>query len=90
LSIKNIYNLFIASIISLTLSAQNELADSLFGENAQLNINVSFEGSEKNEIFKFGARSYFDSALNNLRGFFALEYHARMRMVGGQLLLSVF
>ena len=38
----------------------------------------------------FGARSYFDSAENHLRGFFALEYDVRMRMLGGQLLLSVF
>ena len=47
-------------------------------------------GSEKNEVLKIGARSYFDSAENHLRGFFALEYDARMRMVGGHVLLSVF
>jgi hypothetical protein len=46
--------------------------------------------SEKNEILKFGARSYFDSTENHLRGFFALECDARMRMVGGQVLWSVF
>ena len=46
--------------------------------------------SEKNEVLKFGARSYFDSVEKHLRGFFALEYDARMRMFGGQVLVSVF
>lgn len=38
----------------------------------------------------FGARRYFDSAEKHLRGFFALEYDTRMRMLVGQVLLSVF
>ncbi len=48
---KNIYIFCLASTLSITLSAQNEVADSLFGENAQLNIDVSSEGSEYGGVF---------------------------------------
>ena len=48
---KSIYILCIASTLSLTLSAQNEVADSLFGNNAQLNVDVSSEGSEYGGVF---------------------------------------
>lgn len=48
---KSIYILCIASTLSLTLSAQNEVADSLFGNNAQLNVDVSSEGTENGGVF---------------------------------------
>jgi len=46
--------------------------------------------SKKNEVLKFGARSYYDSADKHLRGFFALEYDVRMRMFECQVMVSVF
>jgi hypothetical protein len=75
-------------------SEQNEAASSLF-VNVTRRYSLYCDGNyrvnlEKNEVLKFGARSYFDSAEKHLRGFFAVEYDARMRMVGGQVMLSVF
>jgi hypothetical protein len=75
-------------------SEQEEAAASAF-----VNLNTRYtlycDGNyrlslEKNEVLKFGARSYFDSTEKHLRGFFALEYDARMRMVGGQAMISIF
>lgn len=75
-------------------SEQDEAASSLF---VNINKRYSLYGDgnfrislEKNEVLKFGARSYFDSAEKHLRGFFALEYDVRMRLFGGQVMLSVF
>ena len=48
---KNIYLLAFLSCISLALYSQNTVADSLFGNNAQLNIDVSPEGSENGGVF---------------------------------------
>ena len=75
-------------------SEQNEAASSLF-VNVTKRYSLYCDGNyrvnlEKNEVLKFGARSYFDSPEKHLRGFFAVEYDARMRMVGGQVMLSVF
>jgi hypothetical protein len=75
-------------------SEQNEAASSLF-VNVTRRYSLYCDGNyrvnlEKNEVLKFGARSYFDSAEKHLRGFFAVEYDARMRMVGAQVMLSVF
>ena len=75
-------------------SEQKEAASSLFVNltkrytlycDANYRVNL-----EKNEVLKVGARSYFDGAEKHLRGFFAVEYDARMRMIGGQVMLSVF
>jgi hypothetical protein len=75
-------------------SEQQEAAGSAFvniTNRYTLYADANFRvNSEKNEVLRFGARSYFDSAEKHLRGFFALEYDVRMRMVGGQVLLSVF
>ena len=75
-------------------SEQKEAASSLF-VNLNKRYSLYCDGNyrvslEKNEVLKFGARSYFDSPEKHIRGFFALEYDARMRMVGGQVMLSVF
>jgi len=75
-------------------SEQKEAASSLF-VNLNKRYSLYCDGNyrvnlEKNEVLKFGGRSYFDSAEKHLRGFFAIEYDARMRMVGGQVMLSVF
>ena len=75
-------------------SEQQEAASSVF-VNLTKRYTLYCDGNyrvslEKNEVLKFGARSYFDSAEKHLRGFFALEYDARMRMFGGQVMLSVF
>jgi hypothetical protein len=75
-------------------SEQNEAASSLF-VNVTKRYSLYCDGNyrvnlEKNEVLRFGARSYFDSADKHLRGFFAVEYDARMRMIGGQVMLSVF
>lgn len=48
---KNIYLLAVLSSISLALNSQNTVADSLFGNNAQLNIDVSPEGAEYGGVF---------------------------------------
>jgi hypothetical protein len=75
-------------------SEQDEAASSLF-VNLTRRYSLYCDGNyrvslEKNEVLKFGARSYFDSPEKHIRGFFAMEYDARMRMVGGQVMLSVF
>ena len=75
-------------------SEQEEAASSLF-VNLTKRYTLYCDGnyrvsSERNEVLKFGARSYYDSADKHLRGFFALEYDARMRMFGGQVMVSVF
>jgi hypothetical protein len=75
-------------------SEQKEAASSLF-VNLTKRYSLYCDGNyrvnlEKNEVLKVGARSYFDSTEKHLRGFFALEYDARMRMIGGQVMLSVF
>jgi len=75
-------------------SEQDEAASSLF-VNLTKRYSLYCDGNyrvilEKNEVLKFGARSYFDSPEKNIRGFFAMECDARMRMVGGQVMLSVF
>jgi hypothetical protein len=75
-------------------SEQKEAASSLF-VNLNKRYSLYCDGNyrvslEKNEVLKFGARSYFDSPEKHIRGFFAIEYDARMRMVGGQVMLSVF
>jgi len=75
-------------------SEQNEAASSLF-VNVTKRYALYCDGNyrvnlEKNEVLKFGARSYFDSAEKHLRGFFALEYDPRLRMFGGQAMVSVF
>lgn len=75
-------------------SEQKEAASSLFF-NVNRRYSLYCDGNyrvnlEKNEVLKVGARSYFESAEKHLRGFFAVEYDARMRMVGGQVMLSVF
>ena len=75
-------------------SEQKEAASSLFvnlSKRYWLYCDGNYRvNSEMNEVLKFGARSYFESAEKHLRGFFAVEYDARMRMVGGQVMLSVF
>lgn len=48
---KNIYLFAVLSSISLALHSQNTVADSLFGSNGQLNIDVSFEGVEYGSAF---------------------------------------
>jgi len=75
-------------------SEQKEAASSLF-VNVTKRYSLYCDGnyrekSDKNEVLKFGARSYFDSAEKHLRGFFAVEYDARLRMIGGQVLVSIF
>jgi hypothetical protein len=75
-------------------SEQQEAAGSLF-LNLTKRYTLYTDGnyrvnSQKNEVLKLGARSYFDSAEKHLRGFFAVEYDVRMRTVGGQVMLSVF
>jgi hypothetical protein len=75
-------------------SEQQEAAGSVF-VNFTKRYTLYTDGNyrmnaERNEVLKFGARSYFDSAEKHLRGFFAVEYDARIRMVGGQVMLSVF
>lgn len=75
-------------------SEQKEAASSLF-VNLTKRYSLYCDGNyrvnlEKNEVLKVGARSYFDSAEKHLRGFFAVEYDARLRMIGGQVMLSVF
>ena len=75
-------------------SEQKEAASSVF-VNLTERYTLYCDGNyrveaEKNEVLKFGARSYFNSPEKHARGFFALEYDARMRMFGGQVMVSVF
>ena len=75
-------------------SEQKEAASSVFvnlTERYTLYCDGNYRAeTEKNEVLKFGARSYFNSPEKHARGFFALEYDARMRMFGGQVMVSVF
>ena len=75
-------------------SEQKEAASSVFvnlNERYTLYCDGNYRvEAEKNEVLKFGARSYFNSPAKHARGFFALEYDARMRMFGGQVMVSVF
>jgi len=75
-------------------SEQQEAAGSVFvnlNKRYSLYTDANFRvNSEKNEVLRFGSRSYFDSAEKHLRGFFALEYDVRMRMIGGQVIVSIF
>ena len=75
-------------------SEQKEAASSVF-VNLTERYTLYCDGNyrveaENNEVLKFGARSYFNSPEKHARGFFALEYDARMRMFGGQVMVSVF
>jgi hypothetical protein len=75
-------------------SEQKEAASSVF-VNLTERYTLYCDGNyrterEKNEVLKFGARSYFNSPEKHARGFFALEYDARMRAFGGQVMVSVF
>ena len=75
-------------------SEQQEAAGSVFvnlNKRYTLYTDANYRmNAQKNEVLKFGARSYFDSAEKHLRGFFAVEYDVNMRVVSGQFMLNVF